>query len=545
VSRAPGAPVEIRICSGSGCLALGALDVLEATREAAARSGLAVAVAARPAFVGCRGFCSQGPLVAFPAPDVLYCRVSPADVAEILERTVGRGEIVERLLYLDPVSGRRCRGVADNPFFAPQKRRVLARCGAVDPEDIEHAMAHGAYRALDRALGELDPAAVIELVKRSGLQERAGAGFPVGLKWAVVAEAAADEKVVIGNGDSGDPGLTVDRTLLEGDPHGVIEGLVIAGFAVGARTGRLFLRSEHRVAVARTERAVVEARRRGIVGRAVLGRDFSFEIEIHTNGGSSVGGEETVLLSALHGRRPVARPRPPYPAVSGLWGRPTLINCLETLANIPLIVGDGGARHDERPGLTRVVGLSGAVRRPGLAEVGLGVTVGELVTGIGGGAIDDEISAVHVGGPGGTTLGPQQLGAPLDSRAPSGQGANLGSASVVVLGRGDCPVAVARYLVATCAEQSCGACPPCRIGTKVVLNLLDRVESGAAEPLDLDRLERLGRHIGRTALCEIGRNASRTLLASLGNLRQRYEAHLGGVGCLSGRPQPSAAEPRQ
>ncbi|MCU0302938.1 MAG: hypothetical protein MUC56_02620 [Thermoanaerobaculales bacterium] len=545
MSRGPAALMEIGICSGSGCLALGALEVLEATREAAARSGLEVMVAARPGLVGCRGFCSQGPLVAIPAKDLLYCRVSPGDVAEILERTVGRGEVVERLLYLDPVSGRRCRGVADNPFFAPQKRRVLARCGVVDPEDIGHAMAHGAYRALVRALGEIGPAAIVERVKRSGLQERAGAGFPVGLKWAVVAESQADEKVVIGNGDSGDPGLTVDRTLLEGDPHGVIEGLVIAGLAVGARTGRLFLRSEHRVGVARVERAVVEARRRGFVGPAVLGSDFSFDIQIHTNGGASSGGEETVLLSALHGRRAVARPRPPYPAVSGLWGRPTLINCLETLANIPLIVGDGVAGDDQPPALTRVVGLSGGVRRPGLAEVGPDVTVNELVAGIGGGAVDGEITAVHVGGPGGATLGPEQLDAPLDSRTPSEHGAILGSASLVVLGRRDCPVAVARFLVGTCADQSCGACPPCRIGTKVVLSLLDRVETGAADPADLERLERLGRHIGRTAMCEIGRNASRTLIASLGNLRGCYEAHLGGVGCRSELTRPRTGQPRR
>jgi len=530
-SALEGKPVEIRLCGGSGCVALGALDILDSMRSEAAHAGLDVIVNSRPGFVGCRGFCSQGPLVHFPELDLLYCRVTPDDVGEILEKTVGRGEAVERLMYLDPLTGARSRGVADNPFFANQERRVLARCGVVDPEDIDHAVALGAYEALGAAIESLDGMRIIDLVKRSGLQERGGVGFPVGLKWAVVAEAEVGVKYVVGNGGSGDPGLCVDRTLLEGDPHSVIEGMVIAALAIGATAGRLFLRSDHGIGVARAERALAQARRRGYLGRAILGSDLDFEIEICENAGASMGGEETAMLNALEGRRAVARPRPPFPAVSGLWGRPTLINTLETLANIPAIVGTGESEDPCGVGHTKVVGLSGRVARPGLAEVPLGTTVGEIVREIAGVRDGDELRGVHLGGPGGATLGPDQFDSPVDFSSLRSQGVNLGSGGMVVLGDEDCPVALARYLVATSARESCGTCPPCRVGTTVMLNLLDRIDSGAGDEGDLDRLERLAGHIRRTSLCEVGRGVSASVLASLQNFRATYESHISEGKC--------------
>lgn len=530
-SAGEGKPVEIRLCGGSGCVALGALDILDSMRSEAADAGLEIIVNSRPGFVGCRGFCSQGPLVHIPAMDLLYCRVTPDDVGEILEKTVGRGEAVEHLLYLDPVSGDRSRGIADNPFFAGQERRVLARCGVVDPEDIDQAVALGAYAALTMAVTRLDGIRIIDLVKRSGLQERGGAGFPVGLKWAVVAEAAGTEKYVVGNGESGDPGLGVDRTLLEGDPHCVIEGMVIAAKAVGATAGRLFLRSGHGLGVARAECAIAQARRRGFLGRAILGSDFDFEIEVCENAGKSMGGEETAMLNALEGRRGVARPRPPFPAVSGLWGRPTLINSLETLANIPSIVSGGCTGADGPIGHTKVVGLSGRVARPGLAEVPLGTTVGQIVRDVAGVSGDVVLQAVHLGGPGGATLGLDQLETPVDFSSLRSQGVNLGSGGMVVLGSQDCPVALARFLVATSARESCGTCPPCRIGTTVLLKLLDRVDSGAGEEADLDRLERLAEHIRRTSLCEVGRGVAASVLASLENFRTIYESHISEQHC--------------
>lgn len=530
-SRSGQPPLEIRLCSGSGCVSLGALEVLEAIRHRAADAGLEVMVSSSLGFVGCRGFCSQGPLVHFPTLDVLYCRVTSDDVEEILSATVSRGEAVERLLYLDPVSGQRCRGVADNPFFTGQSRLVLDRCGNVDPEDVGSAVSLGAYDGLKAVTAGGDPSSVIDLVKRIGLQERGGSGFPVGLKWAVVAESPGKAKVVIGVGEDGDSGLTASRTLIEGDPHSVVEGMVIAGFAVGARVGRLVLRSEHALAVARAKRAVSQARRSGFVGRDVCGSGFDFQLEVCEDAGASMSGEETALVNVLQGRRGAARPRPPFPTVSGLWGEPTLVSSLETLANIPRIVGDAEAGGADRAGQTRVVGVSGRVRRPGLAEIPLAARVSEVIDGIAGGCNAGEIRAVHVGGLGGVTLRPNQLETVLDFAAIREFGGHLSSGGMVVLGQDDCPVALARFLVGVCAEQSCGTCSPCRIGTQVMSGLLDRVEEGAADAADVDRLERLAGHIRKTALCEHGRNAARTVLASLGNFRETYEAHLLNGGC--------------
>lgn len=533
-------PIEVRICGGSGCVAQGALEVLEALRRAIDDAGLSVDVDPRPGVVGCRGFCSQGPLLHIPDSDLLYCRVVADDVSEIVSRTLGRGEAIERLLYDDRAAGRRYRGLADNPFFSRQDRQVLARCGVVDPDDLDHAEALGAYEGLRHSLMDLDPGRVTDLVKRSGLQERGGVGFPVGLKWAVVAETPGDRRYVIGNGVGGDPGLTVDRTLIESDPHRIIEGMIIAGFAVGACHGRCFLRSEHALGVARIERAVAEARRRGYLGVGILGTGFDFEIEVCENAGASMGGEETAMLNAIQGRRGAARPRPPFPAVSGLWGRPTLINSLETLANIPLILGAGAEPVERPPGRTRVVGVSGAVARPGLVEVALGTSIREVVDEIAGGGRDGEIRTVHLGGYGGATLGRDEFDTTFDFGALRDQGAHLGSGGLVALGEKSCPIALARFFVATCAEESCGTCPPCRIGTSVVLNLLDRIASGDAEPSDLERLEGLCRHISRTSMCELGRNATRSVVSGLSNHREVYEAHLSG-GCPGGVCPPAGA----
>jgi len=525
---------RISVCGGSGCVALGALEVIEALKRGSDGAGTPLEIDSGPCVVGCRGFCSQGPLVYLPQLDVLYCRVGREDVDEILHHTLGQSEMVERLLFSDPASGCRYRGLADNPFFANQDRQVLARCGVVDPEDVDHAVALGAYDALKRALADLDPDKIIDLVKRSGLQERGGAGFPAGLKWAVVADTPGEIRYVVGNGEAGDPGPTADRTLLEGDPHGIIEGMVIAGYAVGAREGRLFLRSEHSLAVVRAERAVAQARQRGFLGSRVLGSVFDFSIEICENAGASMGGEETSLLNALQGGRGVARPRPPFPAVSGLWGCPTLINGLETLANIPMIVLPERLGTDVHPARTKVVSVSGAVSRPGVAEVPLGTSLIEIVVGLAGADVSDGVLGVHIGGPGGVSLSPSQLGTTFDFGSLRSHEANLGSGSIVVLGNNSCPVALARYIVAFCAEESCGTCPSCRIGTSALLNILDRISSGEGEGSDLRRLDRLCRHIRRTSLCELGRNAAGTVIAGLGNFREHYESHLSGRGCPAG-----------
>jgi NADH:ubiquinone oxidoreductase subunit F (NADH-binding) len=419
---------------------------------------------------------------------------------------------------------------------APAVRRsllVLERIGVVDPDDIEHAMAMGAYGALRRALAELEPDLVIELVKRSGLQERGGAGFPVGLRWALVAGSRADTRYIVATGDSPDPGPTVDRTLLEGDPHAVIEGMVIAGYAVGARTGRLFVPSEYEVAIERLGRALEQARRKGCVGRAIMNTDFNFEIEVCESAGASMGGEETSLINRLEGRRATARPRPPFPAERGLRRRPTLIDSLETMVNIPRIVGDSGLSDCPAPGTTKVVGISIPGTEPFLIEALLGTPVRDLLEEV----VDDAhlrtVRALHVGGPMGASLGPDHIDVPLDYSALRELGGFLGTGGIALFDDTVCPIAFARSLMTFCAEESCGTCPPCRIGTRAVLDSLARFEDGSADRAELERLATLCRHVAETSLCEHGRTATHPVSTGLRWIRSIYEEHLHGRGCLA------------
>ncbi len=438
---------------------------------------------------------------------------------------------------LSPEHGHRASTEAAPVGAAPVVRQaleVLARGEIVDPGDIDHAMALGAYGGLRRAVTEHDPASLIDRIKRSGLQERSGSGFPVGLRWALVADTDSVARYVIGSGERGGPGPSADRLLLETDPHAVVEGMIITGFAVGARAGRLFLCSDHVKSIDRIERALTQARSKGLLGRRVMGCDFDFEIEVCENAGASVGGEETSLINVVQGRRAVARPRPPFPAQHGLWGRPTCVSSLETLANIPLIVAGPTSRQGPGPGATKVVGVSGPGIDPFLVEVVLGTTVGQLldqfVVGEG-----DAPSAVHVGGPAGATLGRDRFDVALDYGSLRRLGASLGAGGLLVLDGSVCPVKVARSLVAFCAEESCGTCPPCRIGTQVLLELLDAVEAGLAGPEDLHRIERLCRHIAGTSMCELGRTAPNPVLTGLHGLRSVYDAHLDGRGCPARR----------
>jgi len=475
-------------------------------------------------------------LVAPPVP------VDPGEMVGDAARPA-RQRPVERLLYAEPTTGRRSSGVGDNPFFVGQCRRVLARCGVVDPASIDEALALGAYRGLRRALFELEPEQIIAMVKRSGLRERGAQGFPVGLKWSLVAESPSEVRYVVANGEGGDPASGIDRLLLEGDPHGVIEGLVIAGFAVGASKGLAIIRSEHQAARVGFERAMAQASRRGFVGPTILGSSFEFSIEIHETAGASVGGEETALLNVLQGRRAVARPRPPFPSVSGLWQRPTLINSLETLANIPLIIAPTVGDKTDAAG-TKIVNLSGTTKRPGLAEVALGTSIGEIIHTIGGGCRGDRRAmAAHIGGPAGATIGSDLFDTPFDYDPLRGLDLDLGSGGLVVLDESTCVVSFARYLVGLSARESCGTCPPCRIGTRVLLNLLDGVVSGRGNHSDLARIEKLCQHIRRTSMCELGRNAVNPLVSGLRYFRSEYEAHAQGLGCRAATcPTQSGAD---
>jgi NADH:ubiquinone oxidoreductase subunit F (NADH-binding) len=408
---------------------------------------------------------------------------------------------------------------------------VLRRCGTVDPDDLESTMAAGAYRALRRVLTEFDPVTAIDQVKRSGLQERGGEGFPVGLKWTLVAESESDRRFIVGSGSSGDPDPTVDRTLAELDPHALIEGMLIAGFAIGADQGRLLLRSKDARAIGRVERALEQARAHRLVGGEILGSGFDFEIAVAETAGVSMGGEETAVLNLLEGGRAVARCRPPYPAERGLWGRPTLINTFETLANIPLIFSDGPV-DGPMPGRTKVIVVFASRGAPVQLEIELGTTIDQVLDQVVDGVRRSRVRAVHLGGAGGATLDRGRFSTPIDYGSIRRLDARLGSGSLLVIDDDECPVSLARRLVESSADESCGTCPSCRIGTRVLGGLLDRFEHGAATAADLIRLEELCLHIRQTSMCELGRGSVNPVLTGLRHLRADYEAHVDKGGCL-------------
>jgi NADH-quinone oxidoreductase subunit F len=538
----------LQVCSGSGCIASGAVEVAEAlkkglrelAREAADGGSAAAETGVELGITGCRGFCAAGPLVRIPELGLLYCGVTVADAGEIIRRTAVAGETIDRLLYVPAGDSRPCRGQEDIPFFAQQQRQVLRLCGEVDPERIEQYESHGGYQALRRVVRELRPEQVITAVMDSGLVGRGGAGFPTGRKWQLVAYAPEDIKYVVCNGDEGDPGAFMDRSLMEGDPHSVLEGMAIAGFAVGAAVGFLYLRAEHEMAVRRLLNAAAQARQRGYLGNDVLGSGLAFDVRIVMGAGAFVCGEETALIASVEGRRAVPHPRPPSPATRGLWGQPTLINNVETLANIPQIVLDwAGSRVesvDRRVAGTKTFSLTGAVRHVGLVEVELGTPLRQIVFGIGGGPPDGRaFKAAWIGGPGGSCLAAEHLDTPMDYQSLESVGATMGSGGLVVVDDRTCTVQLARYMTSFCVDESCGKCPPCRIGTRVLLGLLARICDGRGQPGDLERIERLGNHIVRTSLCGLGQSAPRPVLSALACFRDEFRAHIDEHRCQAGQ----------
>ena len=546
----------VKICTGSACVAAGAQEIAEAFRTALARAGgdpPAVDAGPREDRVratGCFGPCGIGPLVEIPELDLLYCRVRLADVEEIVETTMRRGRTLRRLLYRDGATGRTRRGAWEIPFFTLQTRRVLERCGEIDPERIDDYVERGGYRGLERAVRRLTPAEIVEEIKRSGLQGRGGAGFPAGLKWSLVAGAEADDRVVICNADEGDPGAFTDRGILEGDPHAVIEGLAIAGRAVDAATGLVYVRSEYPLAIRRMELGLEQARRAGYLGPDVLGSGFSFEVSIVPGAGAYVCGEETALIHSIEGRRAMPRPRPPYPARRGLWGGPTLIHNVETFANVTRILANGAGEFS-RVGTalsrgTKTLALTGRISNPGLIEVPLGITPREIVDEIGGGIPGGgRFKAALLGGPGGGWLSAEDLDTPIDFPSLTRLGLTMGSGGLMLLDERTCIVRVVRQLMEFFVEESCGKCPPCRIGTRTMLNLLDRASRGESPDGELERLRTLGDHIRRTSLCGLGRQAPNPTLSGMRKFRGEFEAHILHHRCPAGEcPGLAAGEAR-
>ncbi len=544
---------RVIVCAGTGCVANGALKVQKAFTEQIAAAGLKVITelraeggdgcacgAEKATFVshsGCQGFCQQGPLVAIEPEGLLYCKVKVEDVAEIVRTTLVEGGVVERLLFEDPATGRRCRGQADIDFYTRQSRTVLKECGMVDPDDINEYIHHGGYEAAQRAFLKMRPEDICEEILFSGLRGRGGGGFPTGRKWEAARVQPAGKKYVICNGDEGDPGAFMDRSVMEGNPHSVIEGMMIAARAIGADEGLIYVRAEYPLAVRRVRKAVVDAEAYGILGENVFGSGQTFRMEVMEGAGAFVCGEETAMIASIEGERGMPRPKPPFPAQSGLWGKPTIINNVETLATVPLILRTGAAAFKQvgvetSPG-TKTFALTGHVANTGLIEVPFGSTLREIVLNIGGGVTNDQgvvdgecFKAVQIGGPSGGCLTEEHLDLPLDFDSLQGVGAMVGSGGLVVMNKKTCMVSVARFFMQFTQNESCGKCVLCREGTRQMLNLLDDVVEGRADAVTLDLLEKLAKAVRKGSLCGLGKTAPNPVLSTLRQFRAEYEAHV-------------------
>jgi NADH:ubiquinone oxidoreductase subunit F (NADH-binding)/formate hydrogenlyase subunit 6/NADH:ubiquinone oxidoreductase subunit I/(2Fe-2S) ferredoxin len=524
---------RVLVCA-TGCRALGALDVRAAFDEAVASAGLKDRV--QVVAVGCHGLCAKAPVVLIEPGDLVCCGVKPKDAAEVVEKSVLKGEPIPRLCYNRDNTCARRDAI---PFYAAQRTEVLAWCGRVDPTSLDAALVKGAYAAAAKALCEMSPEEVIEAVKRSGLRGRGGAGFPTGVKWEIARAAAGDEKYLVCNADEGDPGAFMDRALLEGDPHAVLEGMVIASRAIGAEKGFIYVRAEYPIAVAHAGVAVVQARERGLLGGRILGSDHSFDVEIRMGAGAFVCGEETALIASLEGERGMPRPRPPFPAQRGYLGRPTCINNVETFGNVPLIIRDGAERYagvgTEKSKGTKIFALAGKVNNTGLVEAPMGATLRQIVFDIGGGIPGGKsFKAVQMGGPSGGCVPAEFLDLPIDYDSLKQVGAIMGSGGMIVLDEETCMVELARYFLEFTQNESCGKCTPCRVGTRQMLTILERMTNGQGRPGDVEELERLGKTVKATSLCGLGQTAPNPALSTIRYFREEYDAHVLRHECPAG-----------
>ena len=529
---------EVRICAGTACHASGRPAVTAAFRDQLAEKGLADTVCVVE--TGCHGFCEQGPIVVVQPQGLFYPRVRAGDVAGIIEASIIGDGIYEKRLYKDPGSGAPIPYEHDIPFYAEQRRLVLALNGKIDPYSIDDYLAHDGYAALAGALAADDPESVIAAVTESGLRGRGGAGFSTGTKWSLTRRSPGAVKYVICNADEGDPGAFMDRSVLEGNPHVVIEGMAIAAFAIGATEGYVYVRAEYPFAVERLGRALEQARERGILGSHALGSDFSFDVQINEGAGAFVCGEETALMASIEGRRGMPRTRPPYPAAAGLFGAPTNINNVETLANVPWIINHGA---DEFAAMgtgtsrgTKIFSLTGKVVNGGLVEVPMGATLRHVIFTVGGGMLPGrEFKAVQLGGPSGGCLPADMLDTPIDYEKLVATGAIVGSGGLVVVDDTTCMVDLARFFLQFTQDESCGKCVPCRLGTKRMLETLERICAGEGREGDIELLEELAEYISEGTLCALGGTAPNPVLTTLRYFRSEYEAHINEKCCPAGR----------
>ncbi len=529
----------ISVCGGTGCRVYGSEKVIEAFHEEIRQRGLDMSVGFRA--TGCHGFCEKGPLVVVQPSGIFYQKVQPKDVAEILSETVEAGRVVERLLYTDPVTGQHVAHEHEVPFYEKQMRLVLDQNGQIDPTNIEDYIVLGGYSALSKALTTLTPDAIIDQVIRSGLRGRGGAGFPTGVKWRLCRNALNVQRLtfnlerstgyVVCNADEGDPGAYMDRSIMEGNPHRVLEGMIIGAYAIGAPQGFVYIRNEYPLAVQHLRRAIAQAREYGLLGQNILGSGFDFDIEIRLGGGAFVCGEETALMASIEGRVGEPRPRPPYPAESGLWGKPTNINNVKTWASVPLII-DRGAEWFASIGTptskgTMIFSVVGNINNTGLVEVPMGISLRELIFDVGGGIPNGKaFKAAQIGGPSGGCIPAEHLDTPIDYESLTKLGAIMGSGGLVVCDEDTCMVDLARYFMTFVQEESCGKCTPCRVGTRAMLATLQRICDGDGHEGDVEYLEELGEAVKRSSLCGLGQTAPNPVLSTIRYFRNEYETHI-------------------
>ena len=526
----------IMLCGGGGCTASGANGLEEALNHVIEEKGIGDKVKVRR--VGCFGLCSQGPFLRIFPKDVLYRKVTPADVEEIIDKDVLGGEIVERLLYTDPQTGRKISKQEEIPFYKKQKKIALHGCGVIDPNSFDEALGVGAYQGLAKALAK-PRIEVVNDILASGLRGRGGGGFPTGRKWKFAYDQPDGQKYVVCNGDEGDPGAFMDRSMLEDNPLSVIEGMTIAGYAIGATDGYFYVRAEYPTAVKRLKKAIAQAEEYGLLGDNILGKGFSFRLEIRLGAGAFVCGESTALMISIEGNRGEPRPKPPSSAEKGLFGKPTVLNNVETFANIPQIIINGAdwfrGIGTERSTGTKVFALGGKINNSGLVEIPMGTTLREVIYDIGGGIPGGKkFKAAQTGGPSGGCIPAEHLDTSLDYDSLTQLGSMMGSGGMIVMDEDTCMVDIAKFFLEFTVDESCGKCPPCRIGTKRMLEILTRITEGKGSMEDLDELESMANTVKRASLCGLGQSAPNPILSTMKYFKDEYIAHVRDKKCPAG-----------
>jgi NADH:ubiquinone oxidoreductase subunit F (NADH-binding)/(2Fe-2S) ferredoxin len=519
----------VTVCGGTGCHAYGCMQVAEAFKQEIRNQKLENSVDIR--ITGCHGFCERGPILVIQPQGIFYQRIQLEDIPEVVSQTVIKGEIIPRLLYEEPRRKKAIILEKDVPFYQLQKRIIFENNGFIDPTDIRDYLALDGYKALTKALFEMTSEEVIQEIKLSGLRGRGGGGFLTGTKWEICRQVASDSKYLICNADEGDPGAYMDRSLLEGNPHSVIEGMIIGAYAIGASEGYIYVRMEYPLAVTNITIAIEQAREMGLLSESILDSEFSFDIHVFKGAGAFVSGEETSLMASIEGRRAFPRQRPPFPAQSGLWGKPTNINNVETWANVPPIISKGSEWYSQigtgKSKGTKIFSLVGKINNTGLVEVPMGISLKEIIYDIGGGIKDGKkFKAVQTGGPSGGCIPADMLDLPIDFDTLTKAGSIMGSGGMIVMDEDTCMVDVARYFLQFTQEESCGKCVPCRVGTREMVDILTRITEGKGQEGDIERLEALSETIKTGSLCGLGQTAPNPVLTTIRYFRKEYEDHI-------------------